>query len=175
MQRRERIAVRLVIHLRATVDGQSRRLRLVIPGRLRQSRANKTFGLGVGALPTGAFYALANARRFTGDSLRFAFDILEATHVATTPGVDFGKNAEGYLRFAYANSLERIEEGLAGGGTLSLDDMTSIQADDVSLLGQKVVPWAVGLLEGRTLSAGAAGARDLIAAWGGLGAHAPAA
>jgi aspartate/methionine/tyrosine aminotransferase len=27
--------------------------------------------------------------------------------------VDFGRNAEGYLRFAYANSLERIEEGLA--------------------------------------------------------------
>jgi aspartate/methionine/tyrosine aminotransferase len=73
----------------------------------------RRINLGVGALPTGAFYALANARRFTGDSLRFAFDILEATHVATTPGVDFGKNAEGYLRFAYANSLERIEEGLA--------------------------------------------------------------
>ena len=73
----------------------------------------RRIGLGVGALPTGAFYALANARRYTQDSLRFAFDILEATHVATTPGVDFGRNAEGYLRFAYANSLERIEEGLA--------------------------------------------------------------
>jgi (5-formylfuran-3-yl)methyl phosphate transaminase len=73
----------------------------------------RRIGLGVAALPTGAFYALANARRFTGDSLRFAFDILEATHVATTPGVDFGRNAEGYLRFAYANSLPRIEEGLA--------------------------------------------------------------
>lgn len=69
--------------------------------------------LGVATLPTGAFYALANARAFTADSLRFAFDILEATHVAVTPGVDFGRNAEGYLRFAYANSLERIEEGLA--------------------------------------------------------------
>jgi aspartate/methionine/tyrosine aminotransferase len=73
----------------------------------------RRINLGVGALPTGAFYALANARRYTQDSLRFAFEILEATHVATTPGVDFGRNAEGYLRFAYANSLERIEEGLA--------------------------------------------------------------
>jgi aspartate/methionine/tyrosine aminotransferase len=73
----------------------------------------RRIGLGVGSLPTGAFYALANARRFTADSLRFAFDILEATHVAVTPGVDFGRNAEGYLRFAYANSVERIEEGLA--------------------------------------------------------------
>ena len=35
-----------------------------------------------------------------------------ATHVAVTPGVDFGRNAEGYLRFAYANSLARIEEAL---------------------------------------------------------------
>ncbi|HET7874880.1 MAG TPA: pyridoxal phosphate-dependent aminotransferase [Methylomirabilota bacterium] len=70
-------------------------------------------GLGVGALPTGAFYVLANARRYTGDSLAFAFEILEAAHVGVTPGVDFGKNAEGYLRFSYANSLERIEEGLA--------------------------------------------------------------
>jgi (5-formylfuran-3-yl)methyl phosphate transaminase len=73
----------------------------------------RRINLGIGALPTGAFYALANARRFTGDSLRFAFDILEATHVAVTPGVDFGRNAEGYLRFAYANSIERIEEALA--------------------------------------------------------------
>jgi len=27
-------------------------------------------------------------------------------------GIDFGRNAEGYLRFSYANSLENIEEGL---------------------------------------------------------------
>jgi aspartate/methionine/tyrosine aminotransferase len=30
-----------------------------------------------------------------------------------TPGVDFGRNAEGYLRFSYAQSLERIEEAMA--------------------------------------------------------------
>jgi aspartate/methionine/tyrosine aminotransferase len=69
-------------------------------------------GLGVGAMPTGAFYVLANARRFTGDSLRLAFDILEHAHVGVTPGVDFGRNAEGYLRFSYAAALPRIEEGL---------------------------------------------------------------
>jgi aspartate/methionine/tyrosine aminotransferase len=69
-------------------------------------------GLGVGAVPTGAFYVLANARRFSMDSLALAFEILDRAHVAVTPGVDFGKNAEGYLRFAYANSLARIEQGL---------------------------------------------------------------
>ena len=69
-------------------------------------------GLGVGAPPTGAFYALANARRYTTDSLAFAFEILDRAHVGVTPGVDFGRNAEGYLRFSYAASRERIEEGL---------------------------------------------------------------
>ena len=70
-------------------------------------------GLGVRVPPTGAFYVLANARQHTSDSLAFAFEVLERTHVAVTPGIDFGKNAEGYLRFCYANSLERIDEGLA--------------------------------------------------------------
>ena len=72
----------------------------------------RRIGLGVGVLPTGAFYVLANARRYTGDSLRFAFEILDHAHVGVCPGVDFGRNAEGYLRFSYAASLERIEEGL---------------------------------------------------------------
>ncbi|HEV8438432.1 MAG TPA: pyridoxal phosphate-dependent aminotransferase [Methylomirabilota bacterium] len=69
-------------------------------------------GLGVGALPTGAFYVLANARRYTRDSLGFAFEILEQAHVGVTPGVDFGRNAEGYLRFSYAAALERVQEGI---------------------------------------------------------------
>jgi len=72
----------------------------------------RRIGLGVTTTPTGAFYVLANARRYTQDSLAFAFEILDRTHVAVTPGVDFGRNAEGYLRFAYANSLPRIEEAL---------------------------------------------------------------
>jgi aspartate/methionine/tyrosine aminotransferase len=72
----------------------------------------RRIGLGVGAPPTGAFYVLANARQYTADSLAFAFDILGHARVGVTPGVDFGRNAEGYLRLSYANSLERIEEGL---------------------------------------------------------------
>ena len=72
----------------------------------------RALGFGVGAEPTGAFYVLANARHFSGDSLRFAYEILEGCHVAVTPGVAFGRNAEGYLRFSYSASVERIEEGL---------------------------------------------------------------
>ncbi|MCB2264383.1 MAG: hypothetical protein LGR52_15810 [Candidatus Thiosymbion ectosymbiont of Robbea hypermnestra] len=32
--------------------------------------------------------------------------------MGVTPGIDFGPNGEGYLRFSYANSLENIKEGL---------------------------------------------------------------
>jgi aspartate/methionine/tyrosine aminotransferase len=38
--------------------------------------------------------------------------ILENAHVGVAPGIDFGENGEGYLRFSYANSLENIEEGM---------------------------------------------------------------
>jgi aspartate/methionine/tyrosine aminotransferase len=73
-------------------------------------RALRELGLGVAVEPTGAFYVLANARHVDADSHRLAFDILERAGVAVTPGVDFGRNAEGFLRFSYANSLERIAE-----------------------------------------------------------------
>jgi aspartate/methionine/tyrosine aminotransferase len=72
----------------------------------------RAIGLGVGFEPEGAFYVLANARRFTRDSVAFAYEILERAHVAVTPGAAFGSNAEGYLRFSYASSVERIREGL---------------------------------------------------------------
>jgi aspartate/methionine/tyrosine aminotransferase len=46
------------------------------------------------------------------DSYKTAFDILEKARVGVTPGIDFGNNCEGYLRFSYANSLPNIEEGM---------------------------------------------------------------
>jgi aspartate/methionine/tyrosine aminotransferase len=89
------------------------RFRGILDGRRRAMIAGlKAAGLGVGWEPTGAFYVLANARRYAADSTRFAFDVLEAARVAVTPGAAFGANAEGYLRFSYAASLERIQEGL---------------------------------------------------------------
>ncbi len=72
----------------------------------------KELGFSLTVEPTGAFYVFANARGFSGDSYRLAFDILEKAHVGVTPGIDFGKNGEGYLRFSYANSMENIAEGL---------------------------------------------------------------
>jgi aspartate/methionine/tyrosine aminotransferase len=102
-----------VAALREAKD-EVRRFRVLFDERRRAMIAGlRRIGLGVGFEPTGAFYVLANARRFTGDSRRFVLDLLEEAGVAVTPGVAFGANAEGYLRFSYAVSLERIQEGLA--------------------------------------------------------------
>lgn len=88
--------------MRETYD---QRRRFLIP-KLRE------LGFGITVEPTGAFYVLANAKRFSKDSYRFAFDLLTEAKVAVAPGIDFGSNAEGYLRFCYANSLENLKEGV---------------------------------------------------------------
>src|SRR3990172_3681122 len=80
--------------------------RLYMVNRLRE------LGFGIKVLPTGAFYVLANAKKFSENSYEFAFKILREAKVAVTPGIDFGTNAEGYLRFSYSNSIENIKEGM---------------------------------------------------------------
>jgi aspartate/methionine/tyrosine aminotransferase len=80
--------------------------------RLFTIRRLKELGFGITVEPTGAFYVFANAKHISNDSYQLAFDILEKAHVGVTPGIDFGQNGEGYLRFSYANSLENIEEGM---------------------------------------------------------------
>jgi (5-formylfuran-3-yl)methyl phosphate transaminase len=81
------------------------RRRFLVPGLRR-------LGFGIATEPNGAFYVFANAKAFSGDSYGFAFEILERAKVSVAPGVGFGKNGEGYLRFSYANSLENLGEGL---------------------------------------------------------------
>ncbi|NLK00074.1 MAG: pyridoxal phosphate-dependent aminotransferase [Clostridia bacterium] len=72
----------------------------------------KDTGLEIEGEPTGAFYVFANAGKFSDDSYKLAFDILDKAKVALTPGIDFGSRGEGYLRISYANSLENIGEGM---------------------------------------------------------------
>jgi aspartate/methionine/tyrosine aminotransferase len=74
--------------------------------------ALRGLGFGITVAPQGAFYILANATAFTKSSYDFAFEILERAGVGVTPGIDFGKNAEGYIRFCYANSLENIKKAM---------------------------------------------------------------
>ncbi len=71
-----------------------------------------TMGFKIAHPPTGAFYVFANAKKFTNDSYKFAFDILQNAHVGVTPGIDFGSNGEGFIRFSYANSMENIRRGM---------------------------------------------------------------
>jgi aspartate/methionine/tyrosine aminotransferase len=75
-------------------------------------RRLKELGFGIAVEPTGAFYIFANAKHISNDSYKLAFEILEKARVGVGPGIDFGKNGEGYLRFSYANSMENIEEGM---------------------------------------------------------------
>jgi aspartate/methionine/tyrosine aminotransferase len=93
-------------------DDVARMQKIYNERRLFMIRRLKELGFGITVEPTGAFYVFANARHISGDSYKLAFDILEKAHVGVGPGIDFGQNGEGYLRFSYANSLENIEEGM---------------------------------------------------------------
>lgn len=73
----------------------------------------RSLGLPLPVAPTGAFYVLADARDFGANSLELAFTLLERARVAVGPGRDFGEIAEGFLRFSFAVSEERIGEGIA--------------------------------------------------------------
>lgn len=83
---------------------ESRRNRLV--------EGLRELGFGIPDPPMGAFYILADARKFGEDSLALAYQVLEKAGVAVAPGVDFGPSAEGMLRFSYAVSESSIDEAL---------------------------------------------------------------
>jgi len=98
--------------LRESAEDVARMKRIYNERRKYMIKRLKDLGLGITVEPTGAFYVFANAKHASCDSYRLCFDILEKAHVGVTPGVDFGPNGEGYLRFSYANSLENIEKGM---------------------------------------------------------------
>lgn len=72
----------------------------------------KEIGFQIPVDPLGAYFVLVDAKHLSEDSYNLAFDILERTGVAVTPGIDFGPGAEGHLRFSYANSLKNLQEGV---------------------------------------------------------------
>lgn len=73
----------------------------------------RELGFGLPVEPEGAFYVFANASHLCNSSFDLAFEILEKASVGVGPGIDFGANGEGFLRFSYANSFDNIKEGLA--------------------------------------------------------------
>ena len=94
----------------------------ILESRRQEFRARRDYlvpalrGLGfdIPVMPQGAFYIYAGCGRLTKDSFGFARDLLEQAGVAITPGIDFGANApERHVRFAYTNSIERLQEGVS--------------------------------------------------------------
>jgi len=88
--------------MRARYDARRRYLLSELPG----------LGLGPAVEPKGAFYLFVGTRHIDPDSYGLAFDMLEKAGVAVTPGIDFGSMGEGHIRISYANSLEKIREGV---------------------------------------------------------------
>jgi aspartate/methionine/tyrosine aminotransferase len=80
--------------------------------RLYMIQRLRELGFSLRSEPVGAFYMLVNAKHLSSNSYELAFEILQEAGVGVSPGIDFGENAEGFLRLSYANSLENIKEGL---------------------------------------------------------------
>jgi aspartate/methionine/tyrosine aminotransferase len=61
----------------------------------------------------GAFYLYADVSRFSNNSLDFAKRMLDETHVAATPGVDFDPlHGKSFVRFCYAGSAAEMKEAV---------------------------------------------------------------
>jgi len=60
--------------------------------------------------PAGAFYAFPNVEKIHRSSRTAAQVLLENAHIATVPGVVFGAQGEGHLRFGYAITIREIED-----------------------------------------------------------------
>jgi len=64
------------------------------------------------ASPAGAFYAFPDVSRINKDSREAAEALLNRAQVSTVPGIVFGAQGEGHLRFSFSTSIETIEAGL---------------------------------------------------------------
>ena len=76
---------------------------------LRRLRAMKGIEC---AVPEGAFYAFPDIGALGRSSEDVAMHLREDAYVATVPGSAFGRYGEGYIRLAYSNSYENIEEAM---------------------------------------------------------------
>jgi len=60
--------------------------------------------------PEGAYYVFAKYRKTRLDSRAFARKMLEEAKVICVPGIGFGPNGEGHVRFSYGCSRENLYE-----------------------------------------------------------------
>ncbi len=64
------------------------------------------------APPAGAFYAFPDVSRISGNSREASEVLLDRARVATVPGIVFGPDGEGHVRFSFSTSMETIAAGL---------------------------------------------------------------
>ena len=62
--------------------------------------------------PLGAFYAFPSVAKFKLPAKEFAMRFLREERVAVVPGTAFGECGEGFVRCAYATSLDNIKEAM---------------------------------------------------------------
>ena len=62
--------------------------------------------------PAGAFYAFPDVSRISSNSRQAAEILLDRAQVSTVPGIVFGADGEGHLRFSFSTAIETIEAGL---------------------------------------------------------------
>jgi aspartate/methionine/tyrosine aminotransferase len=73
--------------------------------------ALRELGFRIPVMPSGGFFVYADSAGLAADSLQFASDVLEATGVAFTSGVDFGTyRAHDHVRIAYTIGLPKLRE-----------------------------------------------------------------
>ena len=114
----------------AAVEAFGPEARAELDGHVARYAANRAIvldalpGMGVRtwAPADGAFYAYADIAHLTDDSLRWCFDVLEATGVAVTPGVDFAPDRPGapgpldgsrWFRLSFAGSTAEVTEAMS--------------------------------------------------------------
>ncbi|MDR3506932.1 MAG: aminotransferase class I/II-fold pyridoxal phosphate-dependent enzyme [Caulobacteraceae bacterium] len=92
-----------------------------LDGHLRRYRDNRdlvlaalpALGINQFAPPDGAFYVYADVSHLTDDSVRFCSDLLAATGVAVTPGVDFDRErGHRTVRISYATDTASVAEAM---------------------------------------------------------------
>lgn len=64
------------------------------------------------AVPEGAFYVFPSIRGLRLSAEQLSMHLLEDAYVATVPGPAFGRYGTGYIRIAYSNSYENIDEAM---------------------------------------------------------------
>ena len=98
--------------VKATTEEYKKRRDLVVK-RLNEIGLHSNF-------PEGAYYAFSDISSYRMDSLGFAKFLLKVAKVLCVPGISFGKDWDGYVRFSFADvpqsdlfeAMDRIEKVL---------------------------------------------------------------